>query len=619
MFLLFDILLRKNLFFLNLSLTTSMNITKQSAERVNKNEKAHKNGGQVIMGALLLFLTISTTVLVGIATPVAIQVRTAADFLQSKQGYISADVLNEEALYRLNKGRTLPSTLVLSFNDATSTAEITDVGGAKQIIATGISGAFTRLSKSIFSQGEGLSINYGLQVGDGGVTMSGSPTIAGNVSSNGNIVGSGVSTITGSAIASTASVQTTDQSNGAGTPAVNTTFGNTNASQDFAQSFTVSTTTSVARAMVYVRKTGTPANVTARIVTDSSNKPSSSALMTGTLSASQVTTSYGWVPVVFTSNVSLTPGTTYWLTLDVPSNSTTNTYVMGVSNTNSYSSGSVMLGRQGVSNSWTSPNANHDAFFQIYLGGVSSISGVVVNGNASAYAVNNSTVSGTLSCQSGTGNNKSCNTASSTPTPTTFPFSESNITEWKAEAEAGGVRNSSWTIGGVTSTSTGPIKINGNLVVGESGRLTLNGTLYVTGDLTIDGAANLNLASSFGASSGVIVVDGKINIIGSGAVSGSGTSGSYIIFLTTSNCGGTASCGGASAINVSGAAGAVVLLAPNGQVAFSGSASAKAVIAYKMSLTGATTLNYESGLADIEFNSGPSGSWITNSWKEIYQ
>lgn len=219
-----------------------------------KSPSKNSQNGQVIIGALLLFLTISITVLVGIATPVAIQVRTAADFLQSKQGYISADVLNEEALYRLNQGRTLPSTLVLSFNDATSTALITDVGGAKQVIATGISGAFTRLSKSIFSQGEGISINYGLQVGDGGLTMSGSPTITGNVISNGNISGSGVSTITGSAIASTASVQTTDQSNGSGVPAVNTTFGNANATQDFAQSFTVSTTTPVARVMLYIKK-----------------------------------------------------------------------------------------------------------------------------------------------------------------------------------------------------------------------------------------------------------------------------------------------------------------------------------------------------------------------------
>jgi hypothetical protein len=583
-------------------------------------KKNNSQEGQVIMGALLLFLTISITVLVGIATPVAIQVRTAADFLQSKQGYISADVLNEEALYRLNQGRTLPSTLVLSFNDATSTAEITDVSGSKQVIATGVSGAFTRLSKSIFSQGEGISINYGLQVGDGGLTMSGSPTITGNVISNGNITGSGVSTITGSAIASTASVQTTDQSNGSGTPAVNTTFGNANASQDFAQSFTVSTSTAVARAMVYVRKTGNPSNITARITTSSSSKPTNTTLMSGTLSASQVTTSYGWVPVTFTSNTSLTPGTTYWLVFDVPSNSTTNTYVMGVSNANTYTSGSVMMGRYSNASSWVAASANNDAFFQIYLGGVSSISGVVVNGNASAYTVNNSTVSGTLSCQSGTGNNKSCNTASSTPSPTAFPFSENNITEWKADATAGGIYTGNLTLDNTDATSTGALKINGDLTITNAARMTISGTIYVTGNLSIQGDTDLVLNSSVGGRSVVIVVDGTVNIGNAANVTGSGTAGSYVVLISTSSCGGLTTCSGSvPAVTLEGAAGAVVLLAPNGRVLFRGSAAAKSVVAYKMSLEGDTDLNYESGLADIDFNSGPSGSWVTDTWKEIYQ
>ena len=591
-------------------------INQKRNSSVIKNEQ-----GMVIMGALLLFLTISITVLVGIATPVAIQVRTAADFLQSKQGYISADVLNEEALYRLNQGRTLPSSLVLSFNDATSTALITDVGGAKQVLATGVSGAFTRLSRSIFTQGEKLAIAYGAQVGDGGLTMSGSPTIVGNVISNGNITGSGVSTINGSASASTASVQTTDQQNGSGVPNVDTIFGNANASQDFAQSFTVSTTTAVARIMVYVRKNGSPANATVRITTNSGGNPTNTTLMSGTLNASQVTTTYGWVPVIFTSNTSLTPGTTYWFVVDVASNSSTNRYTMGVSNTNSYTAGSIKLGRYNVSNSWTAASANNDAFFQLYLGGVSTISGVVVNGSASAYTVNNSTVSGTLSCQGGTGNNKACNSASSTPTTLPFPFSNSDIQGWKDEATAGGTYTGNLVLDNIDATSTNALKINGNLTITDAARMTLGGTLYVTGNLSVQGDTDLVLNSSVGSKSVVVVVDGTVNIGNAANVSGNGTAGSYMVIVTTSQCGGLTACGGTSAMTISGAAGAVVLLAPNGQVLFNGSASAKAVAAYRMSLTGATTLNYESGLSAISFDgsSGGGSSWITDTWKEIYQ
>ncbi len=593
--------------------------------KINTHVCARKNSGQVIMGSLLMFLSISIVVLVGIATPVAVQVRSAADFLQSKQGYITADVLNEESLYRLNKGWTLPSTLVLSFNESTSTALITDVDGKKQIIATGVSGLFSRISKSVFTpQGtKSVNISYATQIGNGGLTMDGSPTITGNAISNGNITGSGVSTITGNALSSISTPESTDQSNGSGTPAVNLVFGNANATQDFAQSFTVSTTTSLSRVLLYMKKTGTPSNITVRVTADSSGNPAGTSLATATLNVTQIATSYSWVPVVFTSNTSLTPGTTYWLVLDVPSNSNTSNFTMGISNTDSYrSANSVKMGRYNVS-SWTTSTSNYDAFFKLYLGGVSSISGVVVNGFASAYSVSNSTVSGALYCQSGSGNNKSCNTSSSTPVSISYPLADSNITDWKAEATAGGVRTGNVTINGVTATTTGPIKINGNLTISESGRLTMTGTIYVTGDVTINGAANLSVDSSYGAKTGVLIADGKINVTASGAVSGSGTAGSYVLFVTTSTCGGTATCsGGASAITVSGAAGAVVLFAPNGKVAFTGSASAKAVAGYAVSLSGATQVNYESGLSSLTFSSTQSSgtsSWVTDTWKEIFQ
>jgi hypothetical protein len=98
-------------------------------------------------------------------------------------------------------------------------------------------------------------------------------------------------------------------------------------------------------------------------------------------------------------------------------------------------------------------------------------------------------------------------------------------------------------------------------------------------------------------------------------MNGTGQSGSYIVFVTTSNC--DISFCSKNSIDISGGAGSVVLYAPNGTIAFSGSASAKEATAYKISLTGNTTVNYDSGLANINFTSGPSGTWGINSWKEI--
>lgn len=592
---------------------------------IQKNSRARNTqGGQVIIGALLLFLTISITVLVGIATPVAIQVRSAADFLQSKQSYISADVLNEEALYRLNKGKTLPSSIVLSFNDSTSTALISNIGTQKQVLATGISGMFTRLSQSIFTQGQGsFALNYGMQIGSGGITMSGSPTVNGNVSSNGDITGSGVSTINGNVVSASPSSQFFDQINGL--PAVsqqNVTIGNTTATRDFAQSFMVSTTTPVSQVQFYIKKNKTPASARVYITADSSDKPSNTEIMSGVLNTTNILSTYTWVPSIFSTNTSLVPGVKYWLVISNPSVSTSKNLTIAVSGTDSYTSGTVKYGRYGIANSWTSAPAGYDGLFMLALGGANTISGVVVNGSANSYVVNSSTVSGTLYCQSGTSNNKSCNTSSSTPNAMTYPFSNTNISDWKTEATNGGVYNGDITITGVTATTTGPLKINGNLTVTSSGRMTMTGTIYVTGNVTIDGSAVLSLASSYGSKSGVLVADGVVTTTASAVLAGSGTTGSYITIATTNSCGGTSTtCTTTPAVSLGGNATSVIVFAPNGKINFQGSARANSLIGYAVSLTGNVVVDYNNTLSSIKFDntSGGSTAWITDTWKEISQ
>ena len=89
-----------------------------------------------------------------------------------------------------------------------------------------------------------------------------------------------------------------------------------------------------------------------------------------------------------------------------------------------------------------------------------------------------------------------------------------------------------------------------------------------------------------------------------------------MLLISLSDCPTSSSCSGSNAINISGSAGAVVLVAQNGTISFTGSAGAKQATAYKLSLSGSTTVTYESGLADINFSSGPSGSWALTSWKE---
>jgi hypothetical protein len=59
------------------------------------------------------------------------------------------------------------------------------------------------------------------------------------------------------------------------------------------------------------------------------------------------------------------------------------------------------------------------------------------------------------------------------------------------------------------------------------------------------------------------------------------------------------------------------LNALNGGVFLDGSAGVKAIVAKLLYMKGSTGVTYESGLADMSFTSGPSGSWAKKSWKEV--
>jgi hypothetical protein len=229
-----------------------------------------------------------------------------------------------------------------------------------------------------------------------------------------------------------------------------------------------------------------------------------------------------------------------------------------------------------------------------------------VSGTAQAHTVNYTNATGEIYCQVGTGNNKTC-LSQPDPAYIAFSVSEANIEDWKAEAEAGGIYNGNYSVGWAGAT-LGPKKIVGNLSVSGGGILTVTGTLWVTGNITLNGGGTIQLASSYGSDDGVLVADGSISISGGGHATGSGVEGSYIMMLSTSTS--------SSALSVSGGAGAVIVYAPYGTINISGGASLKQATGYQMLISGGSSITYESGLANSNFSSGPSGSWSISGWGE---
>jgi hypothetical protein len=236
-------------------------------------------------------------------------------------------------------------------------------------------------------------------------------------------------------------------------------------------------------------------------------------------------------------------------------------------------------------------------------------------GDAYAHTVTDSTVTGTIYCQTGSGNNKACNTSLTDPAEQDLPITDAEITKWKSDAALGGTTNGDVTI--AANTSLGPKKIVGNLTLNNNVTLTLTGTIYVTGNINLTGIVKLN--SSYGATSGIILSDGYIIINNNVVFQDSGTAGSYILLLSDSTCDisiTVSPCFGHSAIEVSNNSSISIVNAQKGTVYFSNNASVKESVGNKIELKNNVGITYGSGIINVGFTSGPSGSWVLDGWQE---
>ena len=87
---------------------------------------------------------------------------------------------------------------------------------------------------------------------------------------------------------------------------------------------------------------------------------------------------------------------------------------------------------------------------------------------------------------------------------------------------------------------------------------------------------------------------------------GSGTEGSYVLVLTTNPSLDTAS----PAMTLSNNSDNSIFYASDGMISVSNNAVLKEVTAFKLYLQNNASVQYESGLADVNFSSGPGGSWV---------
>ena len=592
---------------------------------LNKRDFYLKNeNGQIMLLVLLLILSISVILSTAVAALILNELKAANNVVKSAQSYYAAEAGVEDAVYRIKNNISYSNPYTFPVGDGTATVDAS--GPLNNLVITSKGDVNNRIRKVAVNlvatpTTTDVSFNYGVQVGYGGLHMGNNSIINGNVYSNGpifNPAAGGTSTIIGTAFSATGASAAVDQVNDSPLPPPNSiTFGNSSSTEDAAQSFQVSTINTINRVDLYIRKQGNPGNLTARITNSNGSNPGSTTFAQGTISSGSVTSSYGWVSVTFSTNPQLNPGATYWLVLDGGSNASR--YYIWAAN-NSYASGEAKTGEYS-GGPWSITNL--DGYFRIYLGGtVGSINNIDIGADAYANTITNSDITGVPYCQTGSGNNKLCNTSRPDPSPENMPISDANISQWKTEATAGGTISGDYTPPGASS-SLGPVKITGNLTIPIDYVLTITGTVWVQGRIIFNNGARVNLDPSFGTDSGLIFSDGYINI-GNGVIfSGSGQAGSYIMALTTNDCNGIGSPTGQvcttdnSAMYVSNGSQNVVLYTHAGQMKIRQNAITKESTAYKLALDEEAEVTYESGLANAHFSSGPGGNFNILSWQEV--
>ena len=592
------------------------------------------NRGAAMTLAVLFFSLIAIVVVLGSASPVLRDLKNAQALIQSKNSYYTGEAGIEDAFYRIKKGKQLSNPEIFSLNGGiTSVASANVSSTEKEIIATSDVATYGRNIKLSIFTGIGSDFAYGAQVGEGGLVMGENSEVngiggaQGNVYSNGPIAGSNGAVVTGDATVATSLTEdvgaramtcNTDQSIGASSPQI-----------DFAQSFIAGSSLPLSRVSLYTKKVGSPSSPGIKIVNDVSGSPDDDSIASATLLSGNVTGSYGWIDVSFASPANLIDGNTYWIVMDTGVNSG-NYFVWCRDSNNGFGNGVAKYKSNWSNNdSWT--QITGDLNFRTYLGGgTGSIDNVSVNGNARANTITNSTIGGTAYCQTGSGNNKSCDTSFPDASPMNMPLSDANIAQLESDAEAGGVITGNCGDAGVAecliakdgTLSLGPKKITGNLVISNHGTLNITGVVYVVGNIDISGNSNIKCDASFGADSCVLVTDGFVEAGNNAIFNGSGQSGSFVLVVSDKEgCNGGTQVAGCATNNSGVSLGnnleGAVFYASKSMVHIANNAIIKAVVGYKINLINNAKIQYEQGVTDANFSAGPGGGWNVKSWKEV--
>lgn len=261
-----------------------------------------------------------------------------------------------------------------------------------------------------------------------------------------------------------------------------------------------------------------------------------------------------------------------------------------------------------------------------------SVASSHANGSIYSHTITNSTIGGDAYYQSVSGSSVSGTSypGSVDIATTSLPITQAQIAQWESNATSTVVTCTS-AVETITGTVTiGPVKyiragnqacklkIDGNAVV------TLAGPVWVYGDIEIKSLAQVKVDPSLSGQSVVMIADNtadhlnssNIKIEGNAVFTGAGT-GSYVMLLGQNDGASRTPPQMTEAIEVEDdVIGELLVYAGLGDIKIKGDAQLREATGYQITMEGNAILEYQTGLQNALFVSGPAGAWAIQDWKE---
>jgi len=598
---------------------------------MSKNNLKNQNGAIAII-TLMVIGVFALAVMTTMSVLATSELKMSGSELASEKTFYAAEAGINEALYRLAKYPAERNfdlfdpvdvngkcTGVCTHVDVTVPAddhykrEITST-------ATDITGKQRQLTIKTGVLSYGGGINYAIQTGQGGLKLDPTTSVTGDIYTNGSIIGDQNVTLYGNVtIAKGLPISLNPDPKQENFPDP-VEFAQNDSKTVMAQSFKVSDKLPLYSVSVCIRKNGSyNNNINIYITKDDGGKPGSSIIISGIIKHQDlVNTDCKWHEVIFEVPPLLLSTDLYWIVLEAEPISSSRYLIWRADSNNPYNNGSALYADKSKT-TWTSLSS-YDMTFRIKTGiGDTFAQAIYVTKNLRAQKVDNVTADGKTFCNTPTGTcydtyDNYCTSDPYNCEPLKFPF-ENDIDPWKLQAENGGVIDLNGGDYNVTDgESLGPVKIIGNLYVGNGIHLNITGNIYVTGKIKFDQHPIISLDPNLPNGSYVIIADGKIDIDNGTEILRSGDKG-FIFLISLDNA---LDSSVAPAIDAKNGSKVIVYYAPNGRIYISNGGELNGTTGYLLHIKNGTNVIYDPNLGDVTIPpDGGETITVVEPWKEL--